>query len=377
MRISLTAIIRSLAFLVVGATMLALGLSKVVPAVTPEQSREASPRYIGVNSASFVPHHIQNYLLDTETGEMAEFALPGPGQSSMDFVTCSPSSMVQGEVELAGRLTIRSGDDCEGLCEGTGLAWLRLEGKELGGKLKFNPLVTGYPCWLAGNSKRFLFPAGDGQLYVQSLESDDSFEGETETPRRVEGWGSGLDGSERAIISDVVRPIVPRLGGRLLVAMNPPLIGGKQRHYGRSELWWMTLDSEATRIEAAGRLIEPSATDPEDRRDDERMPNAVCTSDGGIALAYLRRRAETNEWSLQLVPLKVDPKTGIPSVSASESRKVGADSAVTMPAFAPDGRTLYHIPRSLETGGLPTKIAVQDALGSIRGSRRDATASGR
>jgi hypothetical protein len=368
---SLTALVRSLAFLVVGATILALGLSKAVPDVAPERALEASPRYIGVNGGTFVPHHTQNYLLDTETGELVEFGLPG--ESGLDFISCSPSSRVRGDVEVAGRYTKRTGGEPDGLCEGSGLAWLRLEGKELGGKLTFNPLMTGYPCWLAGNSRRLLFPAGDGQLYVQSLDADDSSEGESETLRRVEGWGSGFDRSERAIISDVVRPIVPKLGGRLLVAVNPPFSGGVPRRFGRSEIWWLTLDSEATRIEAAGRLIQAKGTDGEDHRDDERMPNAVSTPDGGIALAYLRRHAATNEWSLQLAPLKVDPKTGIPSVSASESREVARDAAVTMPAFAPDGRSLFHIPRSLEKGGQLPKISVQDVLGS----RREVSAPGR
>ena len=263
---------------------------------------------------------------------------------------------------------MRTGQEPDGLCEGSGLAWLQHEGRVLTGKRMFNPLITGYPCWLRGNTKRFLFPAGDGQLYVQSLDTEDSSEGESLS--RVEGWGSGLDGSERAIIADVVRPIVPRLGGRLLVAVNPPVKGRGQHRYGRSEIWWLALDAGATRIEACGPLIQDDEASRGDRRGDERMPNAVCTPDGRVALAYLRRHPETNEWSLQLAPLEIDPTSRIPFVSPSESREVAKDSAVTMPAFTPDGRSLFYIPRTMRKDESPTKISVLEVLGPIRGSCR-------
>ena len=102
MRMSLTALVRSLAFLSVGATMLALGLSKVVPAVSPDQPLEASPRYVGVNGAALIPHHDQNYLLDTETGKLVEFGLPD--ESTLDFVTSRPRQRIEATSSWPGAL---------------------------------------------------------------------------------------------------------------------------------------------------------------------------------------------------------------------------------------------------------------------------------
>src|SRR5437868_13814808 len=121
MRISLSALVRLIALLGVGSTVLAVGVSRAVPkGPAPVRGVEVSPRYYGVNGVVFTPHQEGNFLLDTETGELREFTLPK--RLGFDYVTCSPWRDERGDYELVGRVTERSGTDEGKLCDGWGMA---------------------------------------------------------------------------------------------------------------------------------------------------------------------------------------------------------------------------------------------------------------
>jgi hypothetical protein len=208
-----------------------------------------------------------------------------------------------------------------------------------------------------------VFPGGDGHLYLQDLGDDDeSDEADVPSARRMVAWNASGSGIDLAILNDPIRPVVPALGGRLFVALDPGFHKGEELSIGKSEIWWITLNADRTAIEDAGRLIAPERPDRDGAANEERKPNLVSTPDGRIALAYLTREPGAAAWSLCVVPVTIDPKTGAPVASASESRPIARDSAVTVPAFSADGRWLYHVPRELTPGKAPTRFSVAQAL---------------
>jgi hypothetical protein len=362
MRLSLSSLVRMIALLGIGSTFLAVGVARSVPkAPIPVRGVEASPRYYGVNGVVFAPHKDANFLLDTETGELREFALPK--NLAFDYVTCSPWRDERGDYELVGRITEHSGDSTGKLCEGWAMARIGVQSREVVNQTPVNLLVAGSPCWLAGRPARVVFPGGDGGLYLQDLGNDDeSDDAGTPTDRRKVAWNAPESGIERAILNDPVRPVVPGIGGRLFVALNPGVRQGDELSFGKSQIWWITLSEDGTSIKAAGRLIAPTRNTTGAAAQEERLPNLAATPDGRIALAYLRREAGVVAWSLCVAPVTVNPKTGVPTVSEPEVRQISSDSAVTIPAFSTDGRWLYHVSRDLASGQRVPRFSVVDEL---------------
>ena len=100
------------AILAIGLTIVALGVSRAVPTVSPAaQLVETPPRYFGVNGSIFLPQHPRNYVLDTESGALQDFELSG--QSTFEFASCSPTRADRDDYLVIGRITMRSGDDRE------------------------------------------------------------------------------------------------------------------------------------------------------------------------------------------------------------------------------------------------------------------------
>ena len=363
MRLSLSAIVRLIALLGVGSTFLAVGVSRAVPkGPAPVRGVEASPRFYGVNGVVFTPHQEGNFLLDTETGALREFALPS--NLAFDYVTCSPWRDERGDYELVGRITERSGQDTGKLCEGWGMARVGVASREVVNRTAVNMLVAGPPCWLAGKPARVVFPGGDGHLYLQDLGDDDEpSQAADPSVRRIVSWNAVGSGVDRVILNDPVRPAVSTLGGRLFVALNRAIRKGEELSFGTSEIWWLKLNTEGTSIVDAGRLTALDDAKHDESADEERLPNLVATPDGGIALAYLRRKPGVVAWALHVAPVTINPTTGEPVAFVSQSRQVGGDCAVTLPAFSADGRWLYHLPRILPPGQGFGRYSVAEALG--------------
>jgi hypothetical protein len=243
------------------------------------------------------------------------------------------------------------------------MARVGVASREVVNQTEVNFLVAGSPCWLAGKPARVVFPGGDGRLYLQDLGEDDEPEhAEDPSVRRMVSWNAVAAGFDRAILNDPVRPVVPTLGGRLFVALNPGLPRGEEVWFGKSEIWWLKLNAEGTSIVDAGRLTVPERPRRDESSTEERLPNLVATPDGRIALAYLKRKRGVVPWALFVAPVTIDPKTGVPVAYASESRQVAGDCAVTLPAFSADGRWLYHLPRLMAPGQEPGRFSVVEAL---------------
>ena len=361
MRMTLTALVRLIAFMAIGSTMVAVGVSRAVPKPGPELGlSERTPRYVGVNGSAFSPPRPSFSVIDTGTGELQEVALPNG--VTFDYATCTPWHGERVEYELVGRMVERVGKATDQLCEGASLVRIDLTTREEISRSSLIPLVTGSPCWLNGSPSRVVFPAGDGQLYLQVLGDDDASTPEQPTERLLVAWAADLAKHHGSIINDVVRPIVTALNGKLLVAISHRTQNTTRAKLGRSEIWWLSLNAAGTQIVEAKPLFNSGSRMDENNLVEERLPNMIATPDGRLALAYLRREPRSANWELAVVEVRLDAMTGDPIAQTAECRPVASESALSLPAFSADGRWLYHLPKRLEPGAFPTRLPVSELL---------------
>ncbi len=350
MRFSLTSLIRLIALGALTSTTAAVGLSRMFP-VPGHVLIEAPPRYVCVNGLSFEPVLQGSYLLDTEAGVLSPLS-PVDGVT-IEYATCSPWSDGRNSYEVVGRAVVRDGIASSSLCQGLGLVRASLPHPSIREPISMSPVITGRPCWIPGKVSRIAFPAGDGLLYTEDLPDAHGANG-TSAPRPID-WSCPAPGSTNVLLGDPVAPIVPSLGGRIFVTL---MIGDDRarRIKDRSEIWWLKLDPEEQSIVAAGRVAT------RDVREEQRLPNICVAPDGRLAFAFLSRFPGEPEWHLRVTTLNVDPKTGVPTADTEAARDLGQRFCVTPPAFSPDGRWLFAIPRSQPTAQRVQRFSILEAL---------------
>jgi hypothetical protein len=367
MRFSLTALIRLIAFALLGTSAVAVWLSRELPS-PPRFRSVTAPRYYGVNGSIFRPPLPENFLLDTRTGKLTEATIEGKG--SLEYVSCSPWTDERGEFELVGRLTTRTGRGRFALCEGAEL--IRFSTSDAGARerVELDPVVSGRPCWLPRLPSRVIVPAGDGLLYVRNFGTDGGGADEPSHPVR---WSCRPPGVGEPIISDPIWAAVPSLGERLLITLCERRSNASGVTYMRSKLWWIKLDETRTSIVEAGRLTVPAVgvgvgggegpgSVVADEDEEERMPNLAIGADKRVVLAYLSRHKGENGWRVMVAPVETDRALGRPVARLSESRQVRRDCAVVTPAFSPDGRWVYSFAREVTGGPVPERFSVSEAL---------------
>lgn len=345
MRMTLTALVRSIAFLALGSSILAIGVSRATPR-TARRLHPAPQRFYGINGSVFDPPQSGNFLLDAATGELkgGEFTRA----VALDFASSAPWSDETGDTWMLGRLAHWSGESESKQFEGAGLYGVTLSSGRTSGELGVGPIVSGRACWLPGRADRVVFPAGDGKLYVQdfNLEGD----GPESAPRQI-SWACATPGVGGVTLADPVCSGLPELGGRIFVTLSFETVVHGVHRLTPGDIWWLSLDSEGRSIVAAGPLLEHVEGARALAAPQRRLPNLSQTVDGEFVMANLERPGDGKPWRLALTPVDFEPSTGAPVARSSERQTFDDECAVTSPAFSPDGRYVYQVSRSRRAGG--------------------------
>jgi hypothetical protein len=206
-----------------------------------------------------------------------------------------------------------------------------------------------------------VFSAGDGRLYTHDFTEEAGGRGVSTS--RVD-WACPVPGDSPPVVGDPVAPVVPALGGRLLVSLSRRVWEGDKLELSAAEIWWLKLDPEGRAVRTAGRLTAAGGPPGE-----ERLPNLGVAPDGRLVAAYLRRSPGHLDWRLSLVPVEIDPESGDPVASGLEVCDVGGGISVNTPGFSPDGRWVYAVPRDQSPGPVALKVSVLDALAAAAAER--------
>jgi hypothetical protein len=140
-------------------------------------------------------------------------------------------------------------------------------------------------------------------------------------------------------LADPEWPSEPRLGRRLLVALQVLERVEGLLSYSSSQLWWLQLDRDRMTIVAAGPLLRPDPTIPASGSWGDHFPALLSGPGGEMALAYLTFRPGVHLGQLRIAPLRIDPATGEPS-AAGGGPVLASNCVGTALAPSADGRQL-------------------------------------
>jgi hypothetical protein len=342
MRVSLTLLIRTTAWLALGVLIVAIGLGRKAPREALGY-RDAAPLYHGVNGRFFAAEESQPRFLDRETGELIK--VPFRSEDVLDHAACSPWRDERGQHHMVSRWVNRSGQGGEYLPLVFGLARFTLPEGRMIDRVELDVLPIGAPCWFPGRTPQVLFAAGNGSIYRYSFGppvGDPRQDGWDEPPARRLTWRCPTPGVDQVLVADLHWPTTPDLGGRLIASLSYQVSLDGKRVFRGPELWWLQLSRDGLAIEAAGRLTVAETEEGTIDRE-ERFPTAMSIPGGGIALAYLTRTRNQGDWDLRVSPLEFDPQSGSPRAERGRGRVVAARCLATAPAFSMDGRWLYGL----------------------------------
>jgi hypothetical protein len=246
----------------------------------------------------------ESRLLDRTTGSTRGLALPE--EEDWALLSVSPWRDSTGNLEAIARWFSRSKDGERSW----GLALLRLSEATVVHRIALEVLPTGKPCWVPGQAKEVLFPAGGGQLYLCSLSGGDPANWHTGgTPlvsddalvadriRRVR-WRCEPPGLGAVCFFDAARSSEPGCRNLVFVALS-----GQERPRDRlvnspPKLWWLKMSEQGDEIVAAGCLSRADRSKFGDSEVFERMPNVVAGPRGKLTVVYLERRPGAAHWTL-------------------------------------------------------------------------------
>ena len=351
MQWSLSSLLRTLVWVAIGLSVIAIGLGRYAPRRLPEH-HAAAVRYHGVNMHCSPDRDPQPCFLDRETGQILH--LEFPPRDTLDYAVCSPWRDEHGQFQAVCRWMGRGGKGFDYLPLEFGVARFTLPEGRLIDRIKLDQVPNGEPCWMPGGVARIIFASGDGRLYRYRF--DDLGSGslgeapELAQPQQVT-WHTAPPGKGMVYVRDLIWPGEAKLGGRLIASLCYAVeCGGKPTLQG-PELWWLQLGEDQTSIEAAGRLTAPGIEHRSGGEDEveERLPNLGTTAEGDLPLAYLRRASLQGRWELHVASVAIDPATGVPRVRPGNSRRIGGGFVSSAPTFSVDGRWVYGI-RGQEPG---------------------------
>jgi hypothetical protein len=374
MKWSLSSLLRTLAWMAAGLSVLAIGLGRSAPRARPSYQAFAV-RYHGVNMHCGVDQELQPCFLDRETGQIVRVGFPP--QDAMDYAICSPWRDQRGEFQAVARWMRRGGSESDYLPQGFGVARFTVPEGRLIERVVLDHVPVGDPCWVPGGPPRIVFSAGDGTIYGYNFEESnrDPFEdtpdcGKTQPLEwRITPPGDGL-----LYIKDLVWPAEAKLGRRLIASLSYREDVNGKAEMSCPRLWWLELSEDATAIVGAGPLMGPDGDDDKGAAGgpEQRLPNIAATAEGDLALAYLSRQSSQTLWELCVASIMINPATGAPTVRHGSIQNVSGSFLPSAPAFSADGRWVYGI-RNHDLG--TSRLVVQrfpatDALAQADGAPR-------
>ncbi|MEO6807652.1 MAG: hypothetical protein ABI353_00875 [Isosphaeraceae bacterium] len=342
MRMTLAALVRLSVLVMIGLCVVAVGLGRMSgPPLTlhtlSPSHHVLAPKHL-FNFQGYDPH-----FFDTESGRLQRLELSKGEQ--LDMATCSPWEDEQGERQVAGRWSNRTGRDQDLVPHQFGLGRFTFPGGQPINRVATRIIPHSPVCWFPDTSARVLFVGGDRQIYRFCFEGAGGTDGGCDLEPQALAWEVEPPDNGEVMFGDLAWPTEPALGGRMLVSLFLIESRDLQVPRRRSELWWLQPDPDGSRIIAAGRF-----TNPEPTENDQRMPTVARSAEGAPVLAYLTQEPGANDWQLRVAPLRFDPKTGIPQVHASEAKVLAEDCAMVPLTVSRDSRTITCIQQKYEGG---------------------------
>ena len=166
-------LIRSIGFLSIGWTVVALGMG-AMGVWTPSPStvdyfvpKPSLHQVVTIGKPSWQGAE-RVLLLDEVTGKSEPIRLPS--EEVWALLTVSPWRDKNGNFEVVGRWSCHNNRPCDQPFSGLGL--FRLPDATVVSRVPLDVVPIGRPCLLPGRRGEILFPSGDGQLYRCNLSAD-------------------------------------------------------------------------------------------------------------------------------------------------------------------------------------------------------------
>ncbi len=347
---SLMNLVRSLAALVMGWTLVALGIGAM------GGGSPAHPKWTSIlvepSRHDALPHDFPNSkrydLIDQSSGDRTPLRLPEGDQWSI--VSVSPLRDPSGDLVAVGRWVNRDdGPFC-------GLGMFRVSDSAVLSRVVTEILPTGRACWIPGQPLSLLFPAGDGRLHCCRLPTpgDESGAGPTtEDFVRARStvpvtWQVKTPGLGEVFLAEPVWSAEPRLRRFVIVSLSLRPSPTPGSVFQPSRLWWLEMNDAADTILSAGPLSSPTTDDDRGAKRSERYPNVAYNPEGEIHLVYLSRRDDENAFRLHSARLGFEPGTGRPRVQSGHrgSRILGEGLEKTPLLVSADGSHVVALDRA-------------------------------
>ena len=360
MTFSLHSMIRMLMLLVVGMTIVAVGVSRLDP---PRQvCRYLRPATsVSVNDFLLEVSDREPRWIDPETGKMKVVPLRFDGL--LEAASCSPWVDDSGKRQIVGRWSTRENQGPKAISTAFGLGRYSFPDGELIDQIPCETVPVNAPCWYPGTRARILFSGGDGELHQFAFEGQATSAISSELTRSVDlepttlTWACPKPGLGDVFVGDTSWPTDPRLGGRLIVSMRiQEQDKSGQPRFSRSELWWLKLDAAGNRVIEAGPLIDHDLSGNKLKDFDERSPAISGLPDGSLALAYDRQSDDQAGWSVYLARIATNERGELIPAPESQSRPLEAQAQPAQPSFSADGRWISILVKSQEGEGSVVRL---------------------
>ncbi len=348
---SLMTLVRLFAVLVLGWTLVALGIGAMGGGSLPHPSAvspSAEPPHQGCLPSIGLGSNRHN-LVNLATGRSKPLHLPEEDQWTN--VAISPWTDVRDDVEVLGRWVSRGeGAFC-------GMGSFRLSDGAVTSRVPMEILPTGRPCWVPGQPRTILFPAGDGHLYRCRLPAGEVVAGVSLPAEDGAGpislvpvtWKVPVPGIGGVLLTDPIWSSDARLRKWVIVSLSRQDRRGPRAVFEPAEIWWLELGEQAESILAAGRLTVPEAVEPYASHLEEQHPNVAVGPGGALRLVYLERRKCEKSARLCTAELHFDAGTGRPSLEAEykgSSRIRGEGLAMAPLLVSCDGTKVFGLDAS-------------------------------
>jgi hypothetical protein len=370
---SLMSLIRWIGVIVIGWTLLAIGIGasgarlprRELPVLVPS----ASPSFEAMPTTWPT---VRDYeLVDRADGRRTPIRFPEGDRWSN--VSVAPGVGPGGELEAVGHWVNPARE------EFSGWGVFRVSDGAVLSRIATEILPMGRPCWVPGQARTILFAAGDGRLYRCRIAPDEGEPAIRRPPVYASGraepsdpvvWEIAPPGSDEPMLVDPFWPAEARLRRWVFVTLMVLERHQGRNIYGPRRLWWLEMSDDARSIVAAGPLIEPVVGEPPTVRVEQRFPNVAVDPDGEIRLVYLEGRNRCKDWHLRSVPLEFDTRSGHPHAVTGEYGPVREPSRSLQLApilVSSDGATAYGISQTgqIAAVALPRRANLAGATASM------------
>jgi hypothetical protein len=371
---SLTSLVRWIGVVMIGWTLLAIGIG----ASGTRLSRGEAPVFLPAASpmVEAMPTswpNMRHYdLVDRTNGRRTPLRLPDGDRWSA--ISISPRLGAGGELEAVGQWINPDRDDFGG--------WgvFRLSDGAVLSRIATEILPSGRPCWVPDQSRMILFTAGDGRLYRCRLSEEEGepvvrrpsiyASGRTE-PSEPLAWEIAPPGYGEPMLEDPAWSSHPRLRKWVFVALMPLQRRDQRLEYGVTHLWWLEVSDDASAIVAAGPLTGPTGEETAPVGIEERFPNVTVGPDGNVRLVYLERRIGERTVRLRSATVDFDQQTGRPKALTGFQSPIpkSLESLKLAPLLlSADGATVHGLSLSGQLAAWPCRCReVQTASSTSRG----------